>query len=162
AWGRSARTLRPSAEIRTGPLVGFSCRPAYFRCDFDQATLLLKMLCCPLGRTSLRSCSVSLNRPESESARSRIVRIRAKLPSTLDVSSFRSIRSTSSAGTGDSNTQLPVPLTRDWNRHSTPNSADETFFCTTDPTSSEPWPQHNLPSSSNTPRYHPLACLELH
>lgn len=71
----------------------------------------------------------------------RPVRIRAKLPSTCKVSSFRSIRSTSSAGTGDSSTQILEPRTLVWNRPSPPNRADETFFCTAEPTSSEPWPQ---------------------
>ena len=72
AWGFSASTLRPRSEMRTRPVVGFSSRPAYFRCVLAQPTRLLKMLCCPLGRTSLRSCSVSPKRPASRSVSSRM------------------------------------------------------------------------------------------
>ena len=68
----------------------------------------------------------------------RPVRIRAKLPSTCNVSSLRSIRITSSAGTGDSKTQIPFPLIRVWNSPSPPNRADDTFFCNAEPMSRRP------------------------
>ena len=74
AWGFSASTLRPSSEMRTRPLAGFSSSPAYFRCDFDQATRLLKMLCCPLGRSSCRSTSLRPKRPAKRSVRALMVR----------------------------------------------------------------------------------------
>ncbi len=55
--------------MRTRPRVGFASNPAYLRCDFAQATLLLKILCCPLGSSSSRSCSVRPNWAARRSAR---------------------------------------------------------------------------------------------